>query len=314
MSVDPLHIRAATRDDLRTLVALIVDAQREPERHIGYLEERPEPVRTQLLELEPVGLDGCVVAERDGRVVGLLAAEWDTQPPRVWWHGPIVADHGDLETIEDALYDAGRAVLPSTVTEQELFHDARSRRLPAFAARHGFERQPASAVLRTRLPAASAAPAVPGTAGPPPATTGAPATRPWRVEPMSEGHRRAVAALHDAAFPSGHLPGDRLDGPRRHVEVALIDEQVVGYLALEQQHDGQGYLDFLAVAPDRRGRGIGEALVRSGLRWCVARGAGEAHLTVREENHTARRLYERLGFREEMIAVPWRSGVPATEV
>jgi ribosomal protein S18 acetylase RimI-like enzyme len=288
--------------DLDAVVALIVELQADPVHHIGYLDAEPGAVAEQLAALEPEGIGGHLVAvdERgdggldEGDPVGFLGLEWDIEPPRVWLHGPMVTDIDRWDAIADALYAAGLARLPPTVTEQELFHDARSDRLAAFAARHGFTRASASAVLEhplTGLPSIEMSDGV-------------------SIAPLAARDRAAVASLHDIAFPGAHLPGHRLgDGERQHVLVAHRGPLVVGYAVLERQFDGEGYLDFLAVTPDERRTGIGAALVVAAMRWCRAQGCASIHLTVREENHTARDLYDRLGFTEVMIAVPWRIGV-----
>ncbi len=55
----------------------------------------------------------------------------------------------------------------------------------------------------------------------------------------------------------------------------------------------------LAVDPDWRGKGLGEALLREGLRLGRAGGARRALLEVRAGNLAARRLYEKVGFKIE---------------
>ncbi len=316
-----MHIRALREAELGAVAALVARLQTDPVAHIGYLDREPSAIAAQLTEIEPRGLTDVLVAVDEGpggpdgpggtdgpegtgeRIVGLLAAEWDTEPPRVWWHGPLVTDAERWDEIADALYASQLARLPDTVREQELFHDARSDRLARFAARHGFHREPASAVLSRPLDGgdgdeggdAVGVPAPPDGIG---------------IGPLEDRDRNAVARLHAACFPTAHLPGNRLDeGPRRAVLVARRDGEVVGYVAVERQHDGQGYLDFLAVVPEERGRGIGAALIVEAMAWCRTQGSVGVHLTVREENVTARALYERLGFTEEMLAVPWRLGV-----
>lgn len=54
----------------------------------------------------------------------------------------------------------------------------------------------------------------------------------------------------------------------------------------------------LATAPDRRGEGLGTALVTGLLGWGAAGGSPRAYLQVTAENAAAIRLYRRLGFRE----------------
>ncbi len=58
------------------------------------------------------------------------------------------------------------------------------------------------------------------------------------------------------------------------------------------------HLNNVAIRPDRRGRGLGAALVRHVLHEGGLLGARKATLEVRRSNAAARRLYARLGFQE----------------
>ncbi len=51
------------------------------------------------------------------------------------------------------------------------------------------------------------------------------------------------------------------------------------------------------VAPEHRGQGLARALVRAGVQWAQAFGATRLLLEVEESNESARRLYDRSGFR-----------------
>ncbi len=53
----------------------------------------------------------------------------------------------------------------------------------------------------------------------------------------------------------------------------------------------------VVVAPDQRGRGIAQGLVRAGIQWAQAFGATRLLLEVEETNDAARRLYDKAGFR-----------------
>lgn len=85
---------------------------------------------------------------------------------------------------------------------------------------------------------------------------------------------------------------------RRDAElvVAMLGEDVVGYAVFWCVVD-QGELGNVAVTESARGRGIGELLVGEVIRRAAARGVREVFLEVRPSNATARRLYERFGFR-----------------
>jgi ribosomal protein S18 acetylase RimI-like enzyme len=68
------------------------------------------------------------------------------------------------------------------------------------------------------------------------------------------------------------------------------------------------------VSPDARGLGAGQALVEAVLGWARAQGAGHVHLWVTQTNDSARRLYERCGFRLTGERQPLPSRPELTEV
>lgn len=77
--------------------------------------------------------------------------------------------------------------------------------------------------------------------------------------------------------------------------VAEEDGRVVGVIV--GAWDGRrGWLHHLAVAPDRRGRGIASALVAEVERRLKAKGCLKVNLLVFSGNEAARRLYRRLGY------------------
>jgi ribosomal protein S18 acetylase RimI-like enzyme len=63
------------------------------------------------------------------------------------------------------------------------------------------------------------------------------------------------------------------------------------------------------VRPEARGRGLGEALIRSVLDWARERKLATVRLSVVATNHSAKRCYERCGFSVygvEPMAVQWQ--------
>ena len=78
---------------------------------------------------------------------------------------------------------------------------------------------------------------------------------------------------------------------------ALLDGRLAGYAGMRTVLD-EGYISNVAVAPDCRRQGIGEALVRALIKEGQRRQLLFLTLEVRAGNAPARRLYERLGFRE----------------
>jgi ribosomal protein S18 acetylase RimI-like enzyme len=290
-------------DELRAVAELIARRQAEPEHHIGEFGDDPDGLVEQLTGLEPVGLDSVLVARRGGAVVAVLSVEWDEDPPRAWWGGPVVAEGIPFDPVADALLATGRLLLPASVTQEELGPDVRNVAVARFAERHGFVPEEPSAVLRRTLRHAG---------GPGAADLGRPDVDATAVTigDLDDADRVAVARLHDRLFPGTHTTGEAIvGGGDRVVLVARLADTVVGYVVAERQEDGAGYLDYLGVEPARQGRGIGRALVEAACDALVERHAcPTVFLTVRASNHAARAVYAAAGFTEERVLQPWRRG------
>lgn len=59
----------------------------------------------------------------------------------------------------------------------------------------------------------------------------------------------------------------------------------------------QAYVYAVDVFPAYRRRGFGQAIMAAAIEECKKRGVGSLGLNVFGHNHTARRIYDRLGFR-----------------
>ena len=80
----------------------------------------------------------------------------------------------------------------------------------------------------------------------------------------------------------------------------VVEEKgrILGYCSMQTVLD-EGDILNVAVTKDRQKEGIGYFLVDSMLMLAAARGIHIVHLEVRESNGSARRLYQRLGFKED---------------
>ena len=96
----------------------------------------------------------------------------------------------------------------------------------------------------------------------------------------------------------------RLEPENATILVAMLGSEVVGLMDFlggtydEDHHVGQF---GLSVAREHRGRGIGRALVAALMDWAPAHGIRRIEAHAWSNNPGAIRLYERLGFVQEVV-------------
>ena len=84
--------------------------------------------------------------------------------------------------------------------------------------------------------------------------------------------------------------------PSREVYIARDENGVAGFLILCMTGAFVGYIQTIAIQPDRRGQGLGSRLIDFAERRILAQ-SPNVFMCVSSFNHDARRLYERLGYR-----------------
>ncbi len=103
-----------------------------------------------------------------------------------------------------------------------------------------------------------------------------------------------------------------LDGDASTILAGVDGGALVGTVMVG--HDGhRGWLYYLAVTPDRRGEGLGRALVRAAEEWLRERGAPKIQLMVRDGNEAAIGFYESLGYSNQGVVVLGRFLDPELE-
>ena len=84
--------------------------------------------------------------------------------------------------------------------------------------------------------------------------------------------------------------------------VAVVGDRVIGHVSLRRdEHPVTRHVATLgmAVAADRRGRGVGTRLLSEAIRWARSAGVLKLLLSVYPDNERAIALYRRFGFAEE---------------
>jgi RimJ/RimL family protein N-acetyltransferase len=127
-----------------------------------------------------------------------------------------------------------------------------------------------------------------------------------RIRPAEKGDRRPLALLFAAVAEEGLIGAEPpVDVDKLAAEwqlegtlVALTGGELVGELRVEPSYFGFGEIGMM-VAADRRGRGVGTALIAAAIDWGRERGLHKLTLSVFPHNEAAVALYRKLGFTEE---------------
>jgi ribosomal protein S18 acetylase RimI-like enzyme len=129
-----------------------------------------------------------------------------------------------------------------------------------------------------------------------------------RIGPLPTTMLSAAVALWEAAGLTRpwNDPRDELRralaGPASTV-LAGIDDGVLICTAMVG-HDGhRGWVYYLAVSPDARGRGHGRTMMRACEAWLQARGVPKLNLMIRADNADARGFYAALGYGDDDVIV-----------
>lgn len=291
--------RPAGEDELEAVLDLIVGQQARPDRNVPAVGTDRAGVRAELEDLEPPWTHTLrIVGEPGTPVVGASLVDWSVEAATAWVNGPwIDAADEDWLRLAEPLVAAAVAQTPRTVTSYVMSADVAHHLVAALAGRLGW---PAGDVNHVLVASAETV-----TRWPPP-TTGA------TLRPATAGDLEPIRRLHDHEFPSTYFTAseliERAGSGRQTVLVAEHDDgEVFGYVAGQIQPDGDGYIDFVAVAPAARRAGVGRALVHAICRELIrASTTRRICLTVQDPRHEARALYTALGFEVETSIVGYR--------
>ncbi|MGH2756078.1 MAG: GNAT family N-acetyltransferase [Actinomycetota bacterium] len=274
----------ASEDGVAEVVAFMARLNREATHHVFYCDEEDTALRRSLAGFSLPPEKTFVIARESGKIRGVLGFDADMRLGRAWAYGPFI-EHAEQRQTAEALWNAAEPLLPAEVREIELAFDVRNKGLERFVEHHRMSHYRDLSVLSLRHDDWS--PVALGT---------------HDVEPLRDDDVKAFERLHDEMFPATFWAGPDVVGrlnDERRVLVAKRSGAVIGYVYSEVDPSiGQGGIEFLAVAPDLRRRGVGNALVESSLRWIFSvPEVDEVFVIVDDENPAGERLFGGFGFR-----------------
>ncbi len=119
--------------------------------------------------------------------------------------------------------------------------------------------------------------------------------RDLRLSALADTPDAFVSTLAEEQAFSDEIWQARLEGETWITILASLDQEDLG-LAVLGPYDEAGGLYSMWVAPEARGRGLGDALVQAVITLAKARGFKALLLVVADDNLPAIRLYARNGF------------------
>lgn len=295
-------------------------------RHVGLLEpidvEAMAHRYSHLVNSDPA-VD-CILAERDGAVIGYVRAEWHdlTDGDRIYELTLVVDPSAWGLGVADAMLAWGESragrLASANPTDRRSFLDlyvidGELERTTAVEA-HGYEAVRWDAeMLRPDLEDLLEA-GVPD---------GYEIRAPWPDE-LPAVHAMFVAAFREhwgEWEETDNQFADWVEDPRFRrdlVVVAFSGGQPAAGVAsvLDRRPDGslRGLLDTVATHPDHRRRGLARATIAHSLVLLRAEEATSAYLVVDTDNHNrALALYESCGFRAHTMTATWRKPLPGPQ-
>jgi ribosomal protein S18 acetylase RimI-like enzyme len=123
------------------------------------------------------------------------------------------------------------------------------------------------------------------------------------IRPATADDREATVALWEACGLTRPWNDPHADFERalEHSAVLLAENGAGVVMVGDDGH--RGWVYYLAVAPARRGRGLGRALMAAAEDWLQARGCPKLQLMVRADNAGALGFYAALGLEPQSVAV-----------
>lgn len=286
--------------DRTAALDFIVSSQQDPATGTAFLGEDPAGVEAELEGLEQPWLQTLRAVVAEGRLLAAVAVEWDEEPSMAWVHGPwgtpdAVRDHGP------DLVLAAVGQVPPTIRRFELCGHVGNTAMAELAHRLGFAATETNLALVVDARQADAWPLP----EPLQAVT---------VRPAVPADRAELARLHEPEFGEAYATVDQLLTRHRTVVAVEPHGRMLGYASGRIQDDGTAYVDFTAVDPPARRRGVGRHVVTALVRLLLTEGSPEqVHLTVRESRTAAQQLYLSLGMRQDAALRGYRGPRPARD-
>ncbi|MCE5169888.1 GNAT family N-acetyltransferase [Paenibacillus profundus] len=276
------------------LVEFIADLNKEETHHVGYCGTEKEEIESALHDtFDSIGKTFWT-AYRAGEIIGTIGFDIDEEERAAEMWGPFTRAEDWLDVAKE-LWHQSVAVVKEQVNAILGFYDANHRHAAEFMSRVGGQNRGEHLILLAT-----------------PSLLSEHSAAGVDIQEIQADMYEPFVHLHQACFPSAYYDGgtilNRRNTDHRVFVCTTADRKLQGYVYVEANPEFQeGNIEFIAVSPEYRHHGMGEALLRHALQFLFKdKGIQEISLCVDMHNEKAIHLYKKAGFTERRVLSHYR--------
>lgn len=278
-----IKLQVISQADLAEISSYISRLNRSEKSHIGYCGKDQDEIEKYILEeISDVKFTESFVGAFDGsnQLVGLLGfdADIENRSAEIW--GPFIdADKWDIAL---EMWRKMIELLPKEIDQIELFPNLKNKKVCELAKKLNFKKYSNETILIFKR---SDSDKLIGD----------------YIEELTANYKEHFKELHDKEFPGGYYNGQQIiNRLNEHRKVFMIVNHDIlqGYVYVEAEPEfGEASIEFFAVEPSERGKGVGKQLLADALKWIFTFENIEAiTLCVNSARTNAINLYKKVGF------------------
>ncbi|TQS74204.1 GNAT family N-acetyltransferase [Ornithinibacillus gellani] len=273
------------KQELEETADLIALLNRENTHHIGFCgQDKDEILDTLQHDFSDVDLDrSFAVMKKDGRITAALGLDINLDDGSAEMWGPFIRETDWQKTATLLWQDILKKVGTQVNTFHGYYHVDHTRAAAFMQSIHAEakDRHHTLTIHRKDFKCLSQ----------------------QSVQELIPAQEPAFQLLHDRTFPKAYYSGATIltrRNEQQKIFYAEINGKLAGYVYVEGNPTFQeGNIEFIAVAPEFRGQGIGTKLVQRALQFLFDNLQIEVvTLSVMEQLSGAIQLYKRAGFQE----------------
>lgn len=272
--------------DVKQLAIFIATLNKEEAHNVGYCGDEANEIENTLYhEFSDYPIERSFTVLYEGEViVGALGFDVDEEDKSAEVWGPFIQGENWLDTAKE-LWETGLAKLESTVHSFYGFYNVKHTYAESFMTYVQGVKKGAHSILKMEAKQFRE-------------------HKSESIEKMSPYYHEQFMQLHDKAFPGTYYNGKAIlerSDDEHQLFCYVKDNSLLGYIYIEGKRKfREGNVEYIAVAPHARQKGIGKDLLNYGLYELFHHiGAEEISLCVGCENNEAIQLYKKVGFSVE---------------